>query len=353
MDKNKAVSYLESSFLAPLLKTEGVTDISFNGEDIYYVDNAKGRIKSDIIVDQENASDFIRQIANLVDKQFSYTTPYLDISLGRYRLLAVHQSISRIKDNEGISFSIRLASYIKKINNQSDFLSPELVALFKTLIDNSVSIVIGGVTGSGKTEFQKYLISLMNVSTRVIIIDNVLELENVRNENIDITTWQIDEKNQNASASLLIRAALRCNPDWLIVAEARGQEMIDVLNSAMTGLPIITTLHAKSAETMPDRIASLVMMNEKKLNDDNVRKDISSHFNFYVHLTKEMDNSGNIKRFIDSVMFSFDNLEKIVIYERNKNKQIFRKINIKTLKLLNISHFNDLFFKTFVEENNE
>ena len=42
------VTYLEGSFLSPLLVKEGVTDISYNGESLFYVSNDKGRQRSSI-----------------------------------------------------------------------------------------------------------------------------------------------------------------------------------------------------------------------------------------------------------------------------------------------------------------
>ena len=35
--------FIENSFLKPLLEKEGVTDITYNGADIYYVTNQNGR----------------------------------------------------------------------------------------------------------------------------------------------------------------------------------------------------------------------------------------------------------------------------------------------------------------------
>ena len=244
MNKPKAKDFIENSFLHDLITNSNITDISFNGKDFYYVDNDYGRKKYQCDVSINEVNDFIRQIANLSDKQFSYMVPYLDISIDKYRINAVHSSIGRIANDECLTFSIRIASQDLKINDKSNFLTPELRELFKVLIYSKCSILIGGTTGSGKTEFQKYLISMMEENTRVVVIDNVLELENIRNDLIDFTSWQVDDKNQNATASLLIKTALRSNPDWLIVAEARGSEMIDVLNSAMTGLPIISTIHS-------------------------------------------------------------------------------------------------------------
>ena len=95
MDTLKTIDYLEHSFLEPLLGNPNVTDISYNGQDIYYVDNDLGRLKSDIAINKQNARDFVRQIANLSEKQFSYQNPKLDVSFGKYRFNAVHQSIGR------------------------------------------------------------------------------------------------------------------------------------------------------------------------------------------------------------------------------------------------------------------
>ena len=110
MDIDKAISFLENSFLKELLSKEDITDISYNGQDIFYVDNYLGRLKSDISINKQAAKDFVRQIANLSEKQFSYQIPKLDVSFGKYRFNAVHQSISRKKNEECVCFSIRIAS---------------------------------------------------------------------------------------------------------------------------------------------------------------------------------------------------------------------------------------------------
>ena len=46
----KLLEYIETSFLKELLTNENITDISFNGEEIYYKDNLKGRVKSEISI---------------------------------------------------------------------------------------------------------------------------------------------------------------------------------------------------------------------------------------------------------------------------------------------------------------
>ena len=324
MDKNKVISFLESSFLSSLLIDEDVTDISYNGDSIYYVSNSLGRKKAPLLVEHQTIKDFLRQIANLTENQFSFSNPKLDTSFGKYRLHATHQSIGRLNDEQRVTFSLRIASSTPRINDNSDFFTPDIVKLIKWLIANRKSIVIGGITGSGKTEFQKYLIRNMPENERVIVIDNVMELDQVRlDSSIDMTCWQVNLDNPNASPSSLIKDALRNNPDWLIVAEARGEEMADVLNSAMTGAPIITTIHSYDVKSLPSRMGRLMQYSKQKIDYKEALNDIYYHFHYYFYLVKEVVN-GNVKRYISQVCYFSNDGEYKLLFDKKKNINLLK-----------------------------
>lgn len=351
MDKVKAIEYIESSFLASLVKDEDITDISFNGSDFFYVSNSKGRNKSVISVEYQLVKDFLRQIANLCEQQFSFTNPILDVSVGKYRINATHQSIGKMFDDDVVTFSIRIASDKPRINDSSDFFTPPVVDLLKELLRNRQSIIIGGFTSSGKTEFQKYLLSSMRNYERVVVIDNVTELDSIRNDgNIDLTCWRVDERNPYSSAALLIKNALRNNPDWLILAEARDREMLDVLNAAMTGSPVITTIHSQDVYSLPSRMARMVLRNEQKLDYDETLKDIFYHFHFYIYLRKE-EIDGQIKRYISDICYANNKGELTLIYSKEKG---YFKLPSSALSLFRNKKHLSLFQKFFVGgEDNE
>lgn len=341
MDKLKALFYIKNSFLASLLDDEDVTDISYNGKDIYYVSNREGRKKSDIIIEHQIAKDFIRQVANIAEKQFSFTSPVLDISVGRYRINATHQSIGRIDDEGVITFSIRIGSEEIRIDPTSDFFSEGIVHLVREIINSRNSIVIGGLTSSGKTEFQKFLIMNMKENERVIVIDNVMELDRVRNDYLDLTCWQIDENNTYATTSFLIKNALRNNPDWLILAEARSKEMQDVLTSAMTGLPIITTIHSKDAESLPNRMGRMVMQNGDNLIYEEVLNDIYYHFHFYIYLTKE-EKERKVMRYISEINYVNNKGETYHLFKRDGDKKTYFPFTKEIAEELRIKKGNKL-----------
>lgn len=352
MDKEKAIYYIEHSFLSSLLLDEDVTDISYNGDDFYYVSNTHGRKKSDIVVERQVVRDFIRQIANVTEQQFCFTNPILDTMVGKYRINATHQSIGRVDNEEVVTFSIRIASYIPRITDDSKFLPPLLIELFKVLLINHHSLVIGGITGTGKTELQKYILRKMNDNERVIVVDNVMELD-VRNDNseIDLTLWQTDERNIATSPSILIKNALRNNPDWLILAEARDKEMIDVLNSAMTGIPIITTIHAYDVKSLPFRMGRMVLRNSFNLQFKETLSDIYYHFHFYIYLRKKVV-KGSIYRYISDIGFVDDNGRFFYIYRNINNNHQYYSLPNYANKYFKDAELSEEFIKTFLKERN-
>lgn len=295
-----ALNFLRSSFLGPYLLKDSVTDISYNGEDLYYVDNLEGRKKAETSPSPEEVLSFLKQIANFTEKSFHLAEPLLDVSLGPYRLNAVHPSLSRRGERKVPSFSLRIASKDSRIKKDPDFLEPEAKTILLSLLKERRSLLIGGATGTGKTELQKYLLSLLEPNTRIIVLDNVEELSTLEEEALDMTTWLTDIA-PRLSLSELIRNALRHHPDYLIVAEARGKEMSDALFAAGSGHPLIMTLHASSLEAMPLRVLRLARMGEEAAREDLLMEEISNLLSHYLFLEKKIDEEGKIRRYLKAI----------------------------------------------------
>jgi|GEM_PF-270316 len=322
----KAYLFLMTSMVKPLLENPEVTDIAFNGEALFYQHNQLGRLKSDIPLTKEGAFDFIRQLANLTEQLFSYSSPILDVSIERFRVNAVHPAIGRKHFERATTFSIRVGHLGKTaIEEDPFFMPPEVNQLFLAILKLHASIVIAGKTGTGKTELQKYLLQQMEPNARIVVIDNVLELESVSsNPLLDISLWQMSDQVNAASFSELIRNALRSNPDWLIVAESRGKEMLDILNSAMTGHPVITTIHSQDVYSVPSRMTRMALMNDEHLRYDEVFHDVLVHFPFIVFLEKGKEKNHKIVRRIQAIAeLTNDQKENIHIVFENINGEVF------------------------------
>lgn len=302
---------LEHSFLGPLLRDPEVTDISYNGESLYYVSNRLGRKKALITPDKKEVGDLLRQLANLSERQFSYSSPILDVSFSRYRLNAVFSSLARHANLKTYTFSIRLASDKSPLDQDDAFFKNGSKEILLKALRNDESLVIGGQTGAGKTELEKWLIYHLPPGKRVIVIDNVEELDMVSNPSIDLSTWLVNEAFPEASFPSLIKNALRNNPDYIVVAEARGGEMLDAILSAMSGHPLIITIHAKDLASLPERMARLAMLSSDTLIKEEILADIHHHFHYFAFVHKRYRKEG-IVREIEDVGFYDEKKEEMI-----------------------------------------
>lgn len=350
MDKSALITYIESSFIKDIIVKKDVTDISYNGRDIFYTSNESGRHKYEATISLSEANDFVRQLANISEKQFSYINPILDINIGKYRINAVNLTVGKLVDEGAITFSIRIASGDLRIRHDEKYMNKDLEDLFDILLLNHISLIIAGLPGSGKTELQKYLVSRINENERIIIIDHTIELATLQNIlPHDITLWQADERNNEASISNLIKNGLRNNPDWMIISEARGGEMSDILNSALTGIPLITTIHSFDAFSAPNRMSRMVMQADKKMEFKDVLDNIVEHFKIYIYLKKYQDDKNHIHRYISSIVEIEPNGNKNEIYHDDLNKKKYAKISQNLTNIL-INNKNKVMKSRFIND---
>ncbi len=281
---NECIHLVETSFLKGIFN-ESVTDVAYNGATFYAQDNEVGRYQLPINVSSDEVLIFIKKIANYMLKPFSNKSPSLDVSFGDYRLNAIHPSLARNNNQKVVTFSLRRITATLKIKENDPILCPiEVHTLLKCLMLSYQSVLISGQTGSGKTEFQKYLISLMNQQDRIILIEESYEthIKEIYKD-MDITSWIVNNRNDELVS--LVRLALRNNPDWIIVAETRGQEAYDMIQAVMTGHSAITTIHSESAKYSLNRISNMC---KKSIDFDEqmMLSNIANHIKIGIHLEK-------------------------------------------------------------------
>ena len=102
------------------------------------------------------------------------------------------------------------------------------------------------------------------------------------------------------------------------MAEARGKEMNEALNSAMTGHPIITTLHSNSLEDIPLRICRMVEMADVTQKHESILSDIEHNMGIYVFLGRKINTRGGVCRFVESIGEMQKDHKMKIIFRRNE-----------------------------------
>ena len=116
-------------------------------------------------------------------------------------------------------------------------------------------IVFNGPTGAGKSaSLIALLLELHTDDTKIFTVENPIEFKVP-----GFHQTQVDARDPANSPASLLRAALRSDPDCLLVAEIRDRETAEVAVQAVdTGHLVFTTLHAKGALAVPTRLHSLL-----------------------------------------------------------------------------------------------
>lgn len=122
---------------------------------------------------------------------------------------------------------------------------------------NKRNLVIAGKTNSGKTTFARSLIEKVPTTERLVTIEDVHELFLPNHPNRVHMLY--GQSQGRVSADECLASCMRQSPDRIFLAELRGDEAWEYVNSLNTGHPgSITTTHANGALQTFERIATLI-----------------------------------------------------------------------------------------------
>ncbi|HMA39198.1 MAG TPA: PilT/PilU family type 4a pilus ATPase [Gemmatimonadales bacterium] len=118
-------------------------------------------------------------------------------------------------------------------------------------------ILVTGVTGSGKTSTMAAMVHHINQTQHkhILTLENPIEFLH-RDLNCSVTQREIGTDTDDFRMGL--RAALRQDPDVVLIGELRDSETIDTaLKAAETGHLLISTLHTPDAVSTVSRVISM------------------------------------------------------------------------------------------------
>lgn len=134
----------------------------------------------------------------------------------------------------------------------------------KGLVDKTKGLVlVTGATGSGKSTTLASMVDMVNEKNKyhIITIEDPLEYLH-RHKNSMVTQREIGEDALDFKSAL--KAALREDPDVIMVGEMRDMETISIaLTAAETGHLVLSTLHTSSAVKAIDRIVDAFSMEQQ------------------------------------------------------------------------------------------
>lgn len=283
--------------LKKYLDDDDVTDVSYSNNGQLWLKTLSRGIYKPEVQDVTNAviEKLAFQCANMMGKTFNMATPFLDAESAELRLNFVHDSIAK----NGIALLMRKTPAMIRLKKEKiladKYITENVHDFLLKCVEGHCNIIISGETGSGKTEFLKYLAAHTKENEKLITIEDTLELHLDRIfPGRDIVAMKT---NNIASYSDVLVTCMRQNPKWILLSEVRSAEAVmAVRNSISSGHYILSTIHADKAEAIPSRMYSLL---ETNIDIDQFLKSIHRYVQIGVHIRGYQDK--NTKAFVREV----------------------------------------------------
>ena len=126
-------------------------------------------------------------------------------------------------------------------------------------------VLVTGVTGSGKSSTLASLIGEINRTHKrhILTIEDPIEFVH---QDIKSSVSQREIGPDTGDFAVALRAALRQDPDVILVGEIRDRETVDIaLKAAETGHLVLSTLHTTDAPKTINRLIGLFPMEEQNV----------------------------------------------------------------------------------------
>ena len=261
---------VEYSILTPFLGSPDLDEININAWDDITLTFSDGRMEklTEHFRTPQHAIDIVKRLLHHSGMIIDNATPIAQGHLpNNTRITAIKSPV--VDEEAGISVSIRLL-HPQRIDRshliESGMATEEMVAFLEMCIRYGVSVVVAGRTSSGKTTLMNALLSSIPDDKRIYTIESgARELFLIKKnrfgetENNVVHTLSRPSENSayNISQEDLVVAALRFDPDVVVVGEIRDAEANSTVEASLTGHTVVTTVHSGPAESAHGRISLL------------------------------------------------------------------------------------------------
>lgn len=297
--------------LLPFIQDETITDVDFNGTDLWLttIDKVRKKVDASFITPQFMAV-FINKVSMAVERQFNPANPILEAESEELRITAVHEAVTET----GRAFCIRKAPAVPRYHARDlirqGYCDEKLLALLINCVRTKMNFVICGDTGVGKTEFAKFLSGYIRPQDKVITIEDNPEWHYARlnpgNDSIAIKVRRDGAKSEKTDNLTVmnytnaIKTCLRLNPAWIMLSEARSKEAKSLLECWSTGVKGITTIHTDHVRKIPDRFLNMI---QNSIDADRMVNDIYDFIDVGILLRLKEMPDGSSRRYIDQMCF--------------------------------------------------
>lgn len=239
----------------------GASDLHIKAGDVFRarIDGKLVPLTKQALTPEQTRSIALRLIPNeedrgKIDKIQDYDCSWGAQGIGRFRVNILRQRSSFMIVMRVIPFEVPSFDKLK------------LPPVLKTIAEAERGmILVTGVTGSGKSSTMAAMINHINATQHkhILSLENPIEF---LHRDIQCSVTQREIGVDTDSFKMGLRAALRQDPDVILIGEMRDSETIDTaMKAAETGHLLVSTLHTPDAQSTVLRVLAMFPPEEQEV----------------------------------------------------------------------------------------
>jgi pilus assembly protein CpaF len=307
--------------LQPLMDDPEISDVLVNGSQNVHIERSGLLMPTDVkFANDTHLLEFIQRLVGRAGRRIDEVSPMVDCKLpDGSRLNAVIPPLAL----RGPTLSIRrfktkamLFDDMVRIGS----LAPEMAEFLKACVKARLNILISGGTGAGKTTMLNNMSRYISATERVITIEQTAELQL---QQADVVSLEMRPPNVEGKGSVdqrdLLRNSLRMRPDRIIVGEARGGEVFELLQAMNTGHDgSMSTVHANDTREALSRLEVMIALSGIDLPVHVSRQYIASAVQILVHIGRLGSGERKVTRVseLSGVVDGAYQLEDVFVYRQ-------------------------------------
>lgn len=281
--------------LEPLLDDLDTTDVLVTAPDEVWVDGAGGLRRTEVrFSDQESVRRLAQRLALAAGRRLDDAQPYVDgwlpgsASRATVRLHAVLPPVAA--DGPCVSLRVlRPAAHDLDALHRLGTVDSDGLALLHAVLAARLAFLVSGATGAGKSTLLAALLRAVPESERILCVEDVGELRPPHPQLVRLIARPANvEGAGEVNLRDLVRQALRMRPDRLVIGEARGAEVVELLAALNTGHEgSAGTIHANSPTEVPARLEALAALGG--LSRPALHSQLAAAVDLVLHMARQRD----------------------------------------------------------------
>jgi pilus assembly protein CpaF len=160
-----------------------------------------------------------------------------------------------------------------------------MAELLQYFVKYHASIIVGGSTNTGKTTFLFALAQQIPIQERIITLEKEFEIslrERLNGKRNIVSLREVTETDLQMEEAF--KPILVMSPKWVVIGEAKGAEVSQMIQGSLRGHDIMGTIHTKYRESFMSDVIDMVKQDGRNHEDHNLKSRIARAFNIVIFL---------------------------------------------------------------------